>query len=346
MDSEIEEAEQAKTLLRRAIYEHRRFLNPLPTSVGGWETLRKALPLYFANREERVPRIPPGPFRTDASVYATPPASGLRLTWMGHSSTLIEMDGLRLLLDPVWDERASPLRWAGPKRFFPAPLKLKEMPRLDVILISHDHYDHLGESTIRALARMPAMQDTEWVTSLGVGEILEEYGVRQRRITELDWTESIGDSSLQITALPSRHFSGRSMFNRFGTLWSSFVLKGTKHRLYYGADSGWWPGFAEIGKAYGPFDVTMLEIGAYNELWKEIHLGPEGAVQAFEALGGKGLLMPIHWGLFDLALHDWKQPIEHICEIADKKKIPLWIPEPGMPTEVVRDTPVRSLWWR
>lgn len=343
---ESAEAEQAKTLLRRAVFEQRRFLNPLPTSVGGWETLRKALPLYLANKEEKSPRKPPGPFRTDSSVYATPPRSGLRLTWMGHSSTLVEIDGMRVLLDPVWDERASPLRWAGPKRFFPAPLELKDMPRLDVVVVSHDHYDHLGESTIRKLAVLPTMRETEWVTSLGIGEILEEYGVKRRRITELDWTQSIGDASLEITALPSRHFSGRSMFNRFGTLWSSFVLKGPKHNVYYGADSGWWPGFEEIGKAYGPFDITMLEIGAYNELWKDVHLGPEGAVQAFEALGGKGLLMPIHWGLFDLALHGWRQPIQRICEIADRKGVPLWVPEPGLPTEVASGEGLRSEWWR
>ncbi|HEY2038366.1 MAG TPA: MBL fold metallo-hydrolase [Edaphobacter sp.] len=343
---EAPEAEQARSLLRKAIFEQRRFLNPLPTSVGGWETMRKVLPLYLSNKEEKFPRKQLGPFRTDASVYETPPASGLRLTWMGHSSTLVEIDGMRVLLDPVWDERASPLRWAGPKRFFAAPLKLTQMPRLDVILVSHDHYDHLGESTIRKLAAMPAMRDTEWVTSLGVGEILEEYGVKCRRITELDWTDSVGDTSLKITALPSRHFSGRSMFNRFETLWSSFVLKGPQHNLYFGADSGWWPGFKEIGQGYGPFDVTMLEIGAYNDLWKEIHLGPEGAVQAFEELGGKGLLMPIHWGLFDLALHGWRQPIERICQIADEKGIALWVPEPGLPTEVVTDTVLRSEWWR
>jgi L-ascorbate metabolism protein UlaG (beta-lactamase superfamily) len=340
------DVEEAKRWLRRAVLEERRYLNPLPTSVGGWETLRRALPLYLTNKEERVPKRPLGPFRTDAGIYATPPASGLRLTWMGHSSTLVEIDGKRVLLDPVWDERASPLRWAGPKRFFRAPLRLKEMPRLDVVIVSHDHYDHLGESTIRRLAVIPSMRETEWVTSLGVGSILEDFGVHRRRITELDWTQSIGGAELEITALPTRHFSGRSMFNRFETLWSSFVLKGAKHTVYYGADSGWWPGYTAIGKGYGPFDVTLLEIGAYNDLWKDIHLGPEGAVRAFEELGGKGLLMPIHWGLFDLALHGWRQPISDLCEIADREGIALWVPEPGLPTEVVIDTPLRNDWWR
>ncbi|WP_084081043.1 MBL fold metallo-hydrolase [Edaphobacter aggregans] len=337
---------ERRTMLRRAAQEEQRYVNPVPTTVGGWETMRKALPLYLSGKEEKVPRVPPGPFKTDAGAYATPPESGLRVTWMGHSSTLVEMDGMRVLLDPVWDERASPLRWAGPKRFFAAPLKLEEMPQLDVVVVSHDHYDHLGESTIRALAKMAKLRETEWVTSLGVGEILEDYGVKRERITELDWTDTIGDESLKITALPSRHFSGRGMFNRFETLWSSFALRGSHHNVYYGADSGWWPGFQEIGAEYGPFDLTMLEIGAYNELWKDIHLGPEGAAQAFEEMGGKGLLMPIHWGLFDLALHGWRQPIERMIQIAEEKGIALWIPEPGSPTEVVSGVTVRSEWWR
>ena len=340
------EIEQARKLLCRAQRQEHRFLNPVPTSVGGWRTLRDALPLYLNNKEEKFPKAPLGPFRTDPTIYDTAPASGLRITWIGHSSTLIEIDGMRVLTDPVWDQRASPLRWAGPKRFFDAPLPLEMMPRLDVVLVSHDHYDHLGESTIRRLARMDTMRQTEWVTSLGVGEILEQYGVKRRRITQLDWTESIGDSALQITSVPSRHFSGRSMFNRFETLWSAFALKGPQHNVYFGADSGWWEGFEEIGAEYGPFDLTMLEIGAYNELWKDVHMGPDGAAQAFAELGGKGLLMPIHWGLFDLALHGWRQPMERMLEVAAEKGIPLYSPEPGLPVEVISGIEVRSDWWR
>ena len=146
------------------------------------------------------------------------------------------------------------------------------------------------------------------------------------KISELDWTESVAVGGLEITAVPSRHFSGRGMFNRFETLWSAFVLKGAKHTVYFGADSGWWEGFAEIGAAYGPFDLTMLEIGAFDVLWDGIHLGPDGAARAFEALGGadpqrRGLMMPIHWGLFDLALHAWRQPIERLLELAGEKEI-------------------------
>jgi L-ascorbate metabolism protein UlaG (beta-lactamase superfamily) len=229
---------------------------------------------------------------------------------------------------------------------------LEELPAVDVVLVSHDHYDHLGEASIRLLAGLESTREAKWVTSLGVGETLREFGVKAEQITELDWTQTTGVDGLAITAVPSRHFSGRGMFNRFETLWSAFVLKGPRHTVYFGADSGWWEGFEEIGAAYGPFDLAMLEIGAFDVLWDGIHLGPDGAARAFEALSGAGfpneagLLMPIHWGLFDLALHPWRQPIERLLEVAGEKKIKLWAPEPGRPTEVVAGVEVRSDWWR
>jgi L-ascorbate metabolism protein UlaG (beta-lactamase superfamily) len=342
--------------------------------VGGFKLALKVLPKFLTNRAERMPEKPLGPFRTDPAVYQTPPASGLRVTWMGHSSTLVEIDGVRVLVDPVWDLRASPYKWMGPKRFFPPPLTLEELPRIDAVLVSHDHYDHLGEETVRRLA---GLTEARWVTSLGVGAVLERFGVPAARITELDWTQSVringpdhpseqgrppgtptDGASCQITSLPSCHFSGRSAFNRFETLWASFVLRGASadagrrqadrpgHVVYYGADSGWWEGFAEIGAKYGPFDLTMLEIGAYNELWKAIHMGPDGAAKAFREMGATGLLMPIHWGLFDLALHPWQQPIERLLELADVDRLKLCSLEPGVPTEVVRGVEIRSNWWR
>jgi L-ascorbate metabolism protein UlaG (beta-lactamase superfamily) len=328
-------------MIDKARREGKRYINPVPTSVGGWSTFFKALRRYLTNREERTPKQSPGPFRTDARVYEHPPASGLRVTWMGHSSMLVEIDGARVLVDPVWDQRVAPVEWAGPKRFFAPPLPLEEMPRLDVVLLSHDHYDHLGARTVQRLAQSQAAVGAQWVTTLGTGTILRKLGVREAR--ELDWTESLRVGDLELTALPARHFSGRSLFNRFETLWASFVLAGPKHRVYYGADSGEWEGFKEIAQAYGPFDVTMLEIGAFDSLWADIHMGPDGAARTFQAMGARGLMMPIHWGLFDLALHGWKQPIERIFAIEGLK---IWAPEPGLPTEVVKGTPVRSEWWQ
>jgi L-ascorbate metabolism protein UlaG (beta-lactamase superfamily) len=339
------------TMLRRARKAGRKFLNPVPTAIGGFGTLFKVLPRFLSSKEEKFPRRPLGPFRTDVSVYGLVPESGLRVTWMGHSSMLVEIDGVRVLVDPVWEERASPSTWAGPKRFFAAPVRLEDLPGLDVVLVSHDHYDHLGETTIRRLAELESMSGARWVTSLGVGEVLREYGVRGEQIAELDWTQSVTVGEVEITAVPSRHFSGRGLMNRFETLWSAFVLNGPKHKVYFGADSGWWEGFAEIGLAYGPFDLVMLEIGAFDVMWNGIHLGPDGAARAFEALGGadrqrRGLMMPIHWGLFDLALHAWRHPIERLLEVAEEKKIKLWAPEPGRPTEVIAGVEVRSDWWR
>ena len=328
-------------MIQKARREGKQYINPVPTSVGGWSTFFKVLRLYLTNRQERTPRRTLGPFRTDKQLYESPPASGLRVTWMGHSSMLLEIDGVRVLIDPVWEQRAAPVQWAGPKRFFAPPLRLEDLPRIDVVLLSHDHYDHLGAETLQRLARIEAAAGAVWVTPLGVGQILKKLGIQQA--SELDWTESMRVGELELTALPARHFSGRSLFTRFQTLWASFVLAGPKHRVYYGADSGEWAGFKEIAEAYGPFDLTMLEIGAFNPLWADIHMGPDGALRMFQSMGAKGLMMPIHWGLFDLALHGWRQPIERVFAVEGLK---IWAPEPGMPTEVCGETELRSGWWQ
>jgi len=321
----------------------KRYENPAPTTVGGISLMFKMGPRFFFGAASRSPQRPLGPFHTDHRVYETSPESGLRITWFGHSSSLVELDGVRILIDPVWDERAAPVQWTGPKRFFPPPLLLEDLPTIDVILISHDHFDHLGAGTVQRLARMERLRRTRWITPLGVGSILASLGVAPTQTAELDWTEQVNIGGVIITALPARHFSGRSLFNRFQTLWASFALIGPKHRVYYGADSGEWYGFKEIGKAFGPFDITMLEIGASDPLWANIHMGPEGAVRSFRALGGHGLLMPIHWGLFDLALHHWQQPIKNIIAVEELK---LWSPTPGIPVEVVCGQEIRSNWWR
>ncbi|HEY3705901.1 MAG TPA: MBL fold metallo-hydrolase [Terracidiphilus sp.] len=323
--------------------EGRRFLNPVPTEMGGLSVMLRIGPEFFLGSKARSPRQPLGPFHTDPRVYAEAPRTGLRITWLGHAASLIELDGVRILIDPVWEERASPTTWSGPKRFFEPTLPLEQLPRIDVVLISHDHYDHLGAQSMRLLSQVPAAREARWITPLGVGTILESMGVNRNRCTEVDWMDAVQAGPVTITALPARHFSGRSLFNRFQTLWASFALVGHTHRVYYGADSGEWPGFEEIGARLGPFDLVMLEIGASNPLWAQIHMGPEGAVRSFRALGGRGLLMPIHWGLFDLALHHWRQPIEYVSAVNDLK---LWSPIPGQPSDLTKGEEFRSEWWR
>ncbi len=342
------------TLLKHAEKQGNSFQNPVPTTVGGAGIIFKVLPLYLSNKAETEPKTPLGPFRTDPGVYAEPPASGLRVTWFGHSSFLLEIDGLRVLVDPVWDPRASPFSFMGPKRFFAPTLPLEALPELDAILISHDHYDHLGGATVKQLSQVDVAARARWITSLGVGRRLRGFGVPPNRIQELDWTDTTelpGASptqALRVTAWPARHFSGRTALDRMSTLWSSFVIEGPTHRVYFGADSGPWPGFAEIMAQYPSFDLTLLEIGAYHPLWGQIHLGPDGAAEAYRQMGGPataGALMPIHWGLFNLALHGWREPIERLSALADAEGWPLWLPTPGEPTEVVAGRPSQSAWW-
>jgi L-ascorbate metabolism protein UlaG (beta-lactamase superfamily) len=317
----------------------RKFLNQIPTTAGGFNKLIPILREYAKNKAEVIPIKPLGPFITDASIYKKAPSSGLRITWIGHSSSLIEIDGRRILTDPVWSERASFLSYIGPKRFFAPPLPLNQLPPLDAVIISHDHYDHLDKETIKFFAG----KDIDFYCSLGIKGYLKKWGIDASYITEMDWGDSVLiGGNIVLTATPARHFSGRGIINRNTTLWSSFVINGPKHNIYFGADSGWFPGFKEIGDIFGPFDLTMLEIGAYGKYWPNIHMGPDHAANAHLALRGK-LMMPIHWGTFNLSTHAWFEPIERLLQYAKERKIKLFIPQPGKPTEV--KIALNSGWW-
>ncbi|HEY3501027.1 MAG TPA: MBL fold metallo-hydrolase [Polyangiaceae bacterium] len=311
-----------------------RFVNPLPTApVPFWTaTLR-----WVKGGEFTSPAAPPP--RAKPANFAQNPASGLRITWFGHSSLLVELDGRRVLTDPVWSERCSPSSFLGPKRFFEPPLALAALPPLDAVVISHDHYDHLDEPTIRALAgRVP-----RFVVPLGVGAHLEYWGVPREKIVELDWWGATRVADLELTATPARHFSGRSLGDANRTLWAGWALKGPSHRVFFSGDTSMFPEFADIGARLGPFDAAMIEVGAYDALWADVHLGPEQALAAHRMVRG-GVLFPVHWGTFDLALHGWTEPAERLLAAASAAGVTLVVPRPGESIEPA--TPPRpERWW-
>jgi L-ascorbate metabolism protein UlaG (beta-lactamase superfamily) len=318
----------------------KKYINVIPTDEAGFDKMLPILKEYMNNKAENTPKKTLGPFKTDVSVYQTPPAGGLRITWIGHSSILIEIDGKRILTDPVWGDRASFSKYFGPKRFFKPPLLLSELPPLDAIIISHDHYDHFDQDTIKQFAG----STIPFYCSVGVGQYLRKWGIAENYINEMDWGNSVMiGNDVKVTSTPARHFSGRGVVNRNETLWASFVIKGPKHNIYFGADSGWSPSFAEIGNEFGPFDLTMLEVGAYGTYWPDIHMGPDHASNAHLALKGK-LMMPIHYGTFNLAPHAWYEPIERLTDLAKQKQINLFVPQPGEPTGVTGA--YNSNWWK
>jgi L-ascorbate metabolism protein UlaG (beta-lactamase superfamily) len=296
---------------------------------------------FLCGGERRTPRAPL-PSMNPLDVWAKPPDSGLRATWLGHSTVLIEIDGYRVLTDPVWGSRASPSQLAGPKRFQPAPVRLGAMPPVDLVIVSHDHYDHLDYPTIRELAKV----DAPFVTSLGVGAHLEAWGVRPERITELDWWEShaLPNTGLVVTAAPSQHFSGRGLKDRNATLWSSLVIRSPRHAVFFSGDTGLTTEYRKIHERLGPFDLVMLEVGAFHPAWGDIHLGPRNALKALALLGG-GPFLPIHWGTFSLAMHAWDEPVETLLEMGPKMGAQLVMPRLGEPTEPAHTEGVEP-WWR
>ncbi len=275
-------------------------------------------------------------------------AADFGATWLGHATVLLEVAGHWVLTDPVWSDRVSPSATVGPKRSHPVPLELADLPELSAVLISHDHYDHLDTATIDWLTEHQTMPI---VVPLGIGAHLRSWGVSEDRIIELDWDQSAtlslqGRADLVLTCTEARHFSGRG-FTRNKTLWSSWVLHagtGTARRsVFFGGDTGYTPAFADIGKVHGPFDLTILPIGAYDARWGDIHMNPAEAVQTHRDVGGR-LLLPIHWATFDLAFHSWSAPVEWLVQDAAEHDVAVVVPRPGERFDAV-NVPTGE-WWR
>ncbi len=316
------------------------FHNTAPVEPGLQKGSRVAtMTEFFFGGERRVPRAPL-PSVDPRPGWARPAGGDLRATWLGHSTVLVEIDGHRILTDPVWGPRASPVAFAGPKRFQPVPVAIDDLPQVDAVVLSHDHYDHLCQGSIVALAK----RGVRIVTSLGVGARLDEWGIPAHLVTELDWWESVDVGGLRVTFTPSQHFSGRGLGDRNTTLWSSIAVRGPRHAFFFSGDTGLTPEYADIRDRLGPFDLVMLEVGAFHPSWGGIHLGPENALKAHALLGG-GALLPVHWGTFNLAIHAWDEPAETLVARAPSYDARLVMPRLGEVLALAREEAVTP-WWR
>ncbi len=341
------DGDRAQRMHTSAQWHGKAFDNPQPMWMDTWGAATSWMSASEFVAPSGTPPDIVDVFKTDPALFQTLPASGLRVTWLGHSTQLIEIDGLRVLTDPVFGDRASPYTWVGPKRWYAPPLAFEDLPPIDVVLLSHDHHDHLQHETIIKMLDWPVT----FVAPIGVGSHLEYWGVPKERIVELDWWQTVtvkgsSGAELQLACTPARHASGRHVLDQMSTLWASWALIGPQHRAWFSGDTGLFPALTEIGEKYGPFDVTMVEAGQYGASWPDWHLGPEQAVQAHQMVRGK-VMLPVHWGLWVLAMHGWTEPVERVLAAAIDKGVVVAVPRPGEsfePTKMDAATPP-TRWW-
>jgi len=298
-----------------------------------FKTFRK-----FLNKPENTK--PPKPLPSVKTDLKNLPDGNPVLVWFGHSSYLLKIDGKHILVDPVFSGYASPIKMKSTMNFEGTNVyNVDDMPQIDILLITHDHYDHLDYKTVLKLNH----KTKHIITSLGVASHLDYWGFNRNKITELDWNDKVDIDGFTFTSAPARHFSGRS-FKRAKTLWASFILKSKNNTIYIGADSGYDTHFKQIGEKHGPFDIAILESGQYNEAWHNIHMMPEETVQASIDLNAK-VLLPVHWGKFCLSLHPWNEPIERVIKKAEELNVKLTTPMIGEPLIIGEKYPAK-MWWR
>ncbi|MCG9659339.1 MBL fold metallo-hydrolase [Vibrio mediterranei] len=286
----------------------------------------------------QVPSIPVETIRRESIESDT----GDCVFRLGHSAVLMKIDGKVLLTDPVFSDRASPLSWVGPKRFHPLPISLEDLPRIDICLISHDHYDHLDKQTIKQLHE----RVDQFLVPKRVGHYLLSWGVARNKIQELDWWQSERIGTLTFVFTPTQHFSGRSYKERDLSLWGSWVIQGSESNIYFSGDSGYFSGFRDIGERYGPFDLTLMETGAYDDRWAGIHMFPEQSVQAHIDVKGS-VMLPIHNSTFDLSFHAWNEPLKRLVHEASERNVNVVCPKIGEKVLIseLSVTENQQAWW-
>ena len=314
-----------------------KFENEVPTKAGEDGDLGKILSDFFTAEHTIPEEALPTKYGEGANQQID---SIAYLTWFGHSSFLLEIDGMNILLDPMLGENAAPVFFFGQRFPFKKPIDFSLIPdRIDAVIYSHDHYDHLDYPTVE---RIKDRVD-HFYMPLGMGAHFESWGIEADRITELDWWDNAESGPLNFVATPARHFSGRGLTNRDKTFWASWVIEGKHQKLFFSGDGGYFKGFKEIGDKFGPFDFTMMECGQYNTQWAQIHMMPEETVQAHMDLRGK-VMMPIHWGAFNLAPHAWKDPIERAQKKARELGAKMFTPIVGE-RFAVSDSMQSEDWW-
>ena len=328
---------QVEIIERSSQYKDGKFLN-----YEKWDPsfmkMSSSLWDFIFKRGGRKPDVSLPSKDVDLKHFTSADTNQLNVTWLGHSSLMINIDGFRIMTDPVFEKK---ITIVGPSRYNgDVPLDIKDVPEVDVVLISHNHYDHLNKFSIQNLKDKAKL----FVVPLAVGAQLEEWDVPRKKIVELDWWDEYQvNDKLMIAAAPAQHFSGRGLTDRDETLWVSFVVKGPNHKIFFGGDSGYFPGFKLIGDQYGPFDMTFLETGAYNERWYFVHMFPEETVQANIDLNGR-VLHPIHWATFDLSLHSWYEPMQRLTKAADSLGVTTALPVAGETTIFDEYIPAEK-WW-
>lgn len=316
-----------------------KFVNQTPTvmDINFWKMIKK----FVQASPNRKPLKEIGIEKLNLVTINKLDTLTSRLTWFGHSTFLLELDGKKILIDPMFSETPAPLPMLGPKRFSAnLPIEIEELPTIDAIILSHDHYDHLDYSSIQRLKSKVG----EYYMPLGVGNHLIEWGIDKEKIHELNWWDSVEFDGVELVCSPARHFSGRGLFDRSTTLWCSWVIAGKNDKIYFSGDSGYGEHFKEIGDKYGPFDISLMECGQYNEDWKAIHMMPEETAQAAVDLKSK-LFMPIHWGALTLAFHDWTNPVERVTNKAKELNIPITTPKIGQPIIIGSNDFPTERWW-
>jgi L-ascorbate metabolism protein UlaG (beta-lactamase superfamily) len=341
MQETFAKADQAVTLSPAPATSQRKdgkFLNTAEMQkIGVLKSIKLMWKALFTKPANSTPAKPvPVHQLSREQLLAAPDNSLFRL---GHSTVLLKLNGAFWLTDPVFSKRASPLQWAGPKRFHQPPISIEELPPIKGVIISHSHYDHLDRAAVLALAA----KTEHFLAPLGVGDILTKWGIAASKVRQLDWWEETSVDGIRFAATPSQHFSGRSFLDQNETLWASWVIDTGAMRVFFSGDSGYFDGFRQIGERYGPFDVTLMETGAYDKHWPDVHMQPEQTLQAHIDVKGHYLL-PIHNGTFDLALHVWHEPFDRIVALAAKHGIPVATPEMGQRVDLAKPETGHK-WW-